>query len=221
VVARLVGFCGVELSSFYLDVIKDRLYCDTPDSRSRRAAQTVLHRVADSLLRLLSPILSFTADESWRFLGRKEAASLADLPVLDTALMDQKLSQEWKVLLALRELVLAEIEKARAAGRIKAPREAWAKVRVSDPQQAALYRQYEKQLPMILGVSRADLSEDSGAGEVTVEILKSESVKCARCWVYKSDVGVRSAWPDICPRCAEAVEEWQKNNPTLAAEASS
>ncbi len=116
VTSRLVSFCGVELSSFYLDVVKDRLYCDPPDSRSRRAAQTVLYRMADALLRLLAPVLSFTTDESWRFMGHAEAVSLADMPIADSALlMDAKLSEaDWKMLLSLRESVLGEIEKARA-----------------------------------------------------------------------------------------------------------
>ena len=87
-IARLVTFCGNELSSFYLDVAKDRLYCDGVNSRSRRGAQTVLHQIADALIRLLAPVLSFTADESWRFLGKSENVALADFPTVNAQFLN-------------------------------------------------------------------------------------------------------------------------------------
>ncbi len=206
VISRLVNFCGTELSSFYLDVVKDRLYCDPPDSPPRRAAQTVLHRVADALLRLLAPVLSFTTDESWRFMGHREGVSLADLPAVESALMDAKLSEDWKVLLSLRETVLGEIEKARAAGTMKAPREAVAHIRVKDAARAAFYKTYEPQLSTIFGISRVVLTQDASAEGLAIDIRKAEGAKCARCWIFKADIGVKSKWPDICGRCADAVE---------------
>jgi isoleucyl-tRNA synthetase len=218
VTSRLESFCGSELSSFYLDVIKDRLYCDPADSRSRRAAQTALYHIADTLLRLLAPILSFTADESWRFMGHPGAVSLSDMPEVDSALMDSHLAEEWKILLDLRESVLGEIEKARAAGKMKAPREAIARIRIHKAGFTVL-GSHEKDLPMVFGISLIEFAQDDTIKKTEITIEKAEGIKCARCWIFKSDIGVKSEWPDICGRCADAVKEWQNKNPQLAAEA--
>ncbi len=172
VISRLVNFCGTELSSFYLDVVKDRLYCDPADSQSRRSAQTVLYRVADSLLRLLAPVLSFTTDESWRFMGHSQAVSLSDLPISDSTVMDEKLSEDWKVLLSLRDSVLGEIEKARAAGTMKAPREAVAHIRLKDKDLAAFFKKYETHLSTIFGISRVTLSVDASVDVMQIAIQK-------------------------------------------------
>jgi isoleucyl-tRNA synthetase len=210
VTARLVNFCNADLSSFYLDVIKDRLYCDPAASRSRRAAQTVLYKLSDALFRILAPILGFTADECWRFLGRPESVVCADFPAVETAFVDGQLASDWQVLLTLRESVLAELEKARAAGRLKAPREAKAKIRIKGADYAALLKRYEGQLGSFLGISQADVTLDPGAANTQIEIDRAEGKKCERCWIYKKDVGVKADRPDICGRCADAVQEWEK-----------
>ncbi len=196
VTSRLVTFCGGDLSSYYLDVVKDRLYCDAADSRSRRAAQTVLYRVADALLRLLAPILSFTADECWRFMGHANAAALEDLPTVDDTAIDTALAERWKHLLTVRESVLQEIEKARAAGLVKAPREV--RVRIACPSEL---KAYEKDLSTIFGVSQVD-AQGSGA----IEIQKAEGAKCARCWIIKKDIGSNSRFADVCRRCADVLD---------------
>ena len=138
VTSRLVSFCILDLSGFYLDAIKDRLYCDLPGSLSRRAAQTVLHQIASNLTRLLAPILSYTADECWRFFRNDGGVAFEDMPVADSAQMDSKLSEDWKIVLSLRELVLGAIEKARAAGKVKAAREVKARIRVRAPEIAGV-----------------------------------------------------------------------------------
>jgi isoleucyl-tRNA synthetase len=217
VASRLVGFCGADLSSFYLDAAKDRLYCDPSRSPSRRAAQTVLYRVADALLRLWAPILSFTADESWRFLGHPQAIALSDLPAVEASLMDSPLMERWKTLLTVRESVLAEIEKARAAGLLKAPREAKVLLRLKENEQEIFFKNYGASLPLILGVSQVEVQQDAAVTGVAVTIQKTDGVKCARCWIYKKDIGSDSHAPDICGRCAQAVEAWKQTNPAWAA----
>ncbi len=208
VAGRLVNFCGVELSSFYFDVTKDRLYCDPVSALSRRSAQTVLHRTAEALIGLLAPILPFTADESWRFGGRAGSVALSDLPLVDDKLVNGALAQEWEKLLTLRESVLAEIEKARAAGLIKAPREAKAVMALADRDLQTLAQRYFSQLAMIFGISQVRLIPFEGAAQQIVTIEKSDGVKCARCWIYKPDVGARANVPDLCQRCADAVGPW-------------
>ena len=116
----------------------------------------------------------------------------------------------WQSLLALRESVLAELEKARVAGRVKAPREAKAKVHVKGDAYAALLKRYDGQLGMIFGISQAEVVPDPGGAGATVEIERAGGVKCERCWIFKKDVGVRRQWPDLCGRCADAVQEWEK-----------
>lgn len=216
VVSHLVNFCVKDLSSFYLDALKDRLYCDLPQSTSRRAAQTVLYHIATSLLRLLAPILPFTMDECWRFMGHSTSIGMEDLPEPNLDFANVKIADEWKPLLLLRESTQGEIEKARAAGMLKAPREAKAIVRAI-PDVFSFLQRFESQLPVILGVSQVQLVVDASTPEGTsVKIEKIESAKCARCWIHKEDIAAVSAWPDLCRRCAEAVDEWKKSNPELA-----
>jgi len=210
VTSSLVTFCISDLSGFYLDVIKDRLYCDPPGSHSRRSAQTVLDQIASRLIRLLAPILSFTADECWRFMGHQDSVALAELPAADGRLMDAALFENWKMLFSLREAVLLSIEKARAAGEVKAARETKAVVRVRKPEMAESFKRHGHELPIALGVSQVEWLNDPTVELFAVDIKKAEGAKCARCWIYKTDVGVHKEWPDICGRCADAVQEWQK-----------
>jgi len=210
VTARLVSFCISDLSGFYLDAIKDRLYCETPGALSRRAAQTVLHQIASNLMRLLAPILSYTADECWRFFRNAGGVSLEDMPRPDEALMNPKLLEDWKVVLSLRESVLGAIEKARAAGKVKAAREVKARIRVRSPEVSGSFHMHGSELPAILGVSQVQWAHDANVSFAEVDIEMADGHKCARCWIYKMDVGTAKAWPDLCGRCADAVEQWQK-----------
>lgn len=207
VTGRLVTFCNSDLSSFYLDIIKDRLYCDPVASRSRRGAQTVLYRIADSLFRLLAPILAFTTDECWRFLGAPEAVALMDMAEVDSSCLNETLAADWKKLFVMREQILAELEKARAAGVVKAPREAKAIVQLPQAADAAFFIRYGDTLPALLGVGQAAIS--AGPAQ-TIVIQKAEGAKCERCWIFKTDLGVAPAHPTLCARCASAVQEWEK-----------
>jgi len=219
ITSRLLVFCGTDLSSFYLDVIKDRLYCDPANSASRRAAQTVLHQIAESLLRLLAPILGFTSDESWRFMGHADSIMMADLPKANLSYIDESLNECWKKLFEMRAEALLSLEKARNQGTIKATREAKLTIGFRDQARYSFFKQYEDRLQIYFAVSKVELIADSVAGDVhAFQVDRADGMKCARCWIYKMDVGAVKAWPDICQRCADAVEIWQKENPSLAAE---
>jgi len=207
-VLNLVTFCNNELSSFYLDVAKDRLYCDGADSLSRRAAQTTLYHIADTLIRLLAPVLSFTADESWRFMGKKGSVALADFPTIKTEFIDATLADRWTELLALREAVVAEIEKARAAGVLKAPREAHIQVHLEDSASVTRYQAYGAELAAIFSVSQMQVEPASAnAHPWTITVLKADGAKCGRCWIFKNDIGADSRWPEVCKRCADVLAE--------------
>jgi len=210
VTSRLVNFCVTDLSGFYLDTLKDRLYCDPPASLSRRAAQTVLHQMASNLMRLLAPVLPYTTDECWRFLKNAGSVALEDMPIVNGSQMDMKLMDDWNRVLSLREKVLGAIEKARAAGKVKAAREVQAGIRVRSPEVADSFKSHGQELTAILGVSQVQWALDAHVEFVEVDVEMADGHKCARCWIYKMDVGAVKAWPDLCGRCAGAVEEWQK-----------
>jgi isoleucyl-tRNA synthetase len=210
VTARLINFCISDLSGFYLDVIKDRLYCDPAGSASRRSAQTVLDQIASCLIRLLAPVLSFTTDECWRFRKNQDGVALADMPDMNEAFMDDALKGRWNHLLGLREVTLVGLEEGRALGFIKAAREAHVKIGAKKSDIQKLFKTYEQSLPMILGVSSVELLNESVIGDMSAKVERTAYTKCARCWIYKIDVGAAKTWPDLCGRCAEAVEQWQK-----------
>ncbi|HLA77185.1 MAG TPA: isoleucine--tRNA ligase [Vicinamibacteria bacterium] len=207
---QLVQYCAVDLSAFYLDVLKDRLYCDPAQSRRRRAAQTVLLRVAEDLTRLMAPVLPFTADEIWPLIpGRAEASvHLAVFPKAEKA--DEDLLARWEVLLEVRGVVTKALEEARAAKQIAASLEAEVAV-TAPPEVAAALGRYEDlsstfpgNLANLFIVSRAGVRR--GEGEVEVEVSRAPGAKCERCWTYSPQVGSLSAHAGVCERCATVLE---------------
>ena len=207
---QLVQYCAVDLSAFYLDLLKDRLYCDPADSRRRRSAQTVLLRVAADLTRLMAPVLPFTADEIWPLLpGRsQESVHLAHFPEVET--VDEALLGRWEALLEVRAVVTKALEESRAAKRIAASLEA--EVVVTAPAKVAeALRRYQEQSTVFPGnlanlfiVSRATVSE--GEGELRVEVKRAQGGKCERCWTYSPKVGSLGAHAGVCERCAAVLE---------------
>ncbi len=206
VASRLVTYCVADLSNYYLDILKDRLYCDPINSLSRRAAQTVLEHIASNVIRLMAPILPFTADECWRFWNKPESVALTDLPSVNAGHMDSVLAREWDALLELRQRVLGSIEKARAAGRVKAAREVRSRIRIQKLETLNFFERYGSDLAVLLGVSQVETRLDAKVDFAEVDSEPAEGLKCARCWIFKTDVGHVAAHPDICPRCAGAVE---------------
>ena len=198
---RIYQFCAVELSSFYLDVLKDRLYAELPEGPDRRAAQYVMARLHDTLTRLLAPIVPHTAEELWDRMppGPSKAASvhLADWPTPDPALDDPARDTEWEALLGVRAKALAAIEVLRAAKLIGSSQAAVVVVGPSagvDASRLGL-------LATICNVSEVRIEAD---GEV-VSAHPSTYDKCERCWNLRASVGRVAELPTLCDRCAGVV----------------
>ncbi|MDH7570201.1 MAG: class I tRNA ligase family protein, partial [Armatimonadota bacterium] len=206
---ELHNFCAVDLSAFYLDMLKDRLYASPAASKERRAAQTVLYEVAVALCVMLAPVLVHTADEAWTHLpplgGRPESVHLAEFPVVNEALRDCALASRWEQLLAVREQVMKALEEARQKGEVAQPLEAHVRLRASGALLELLQR-YEADLATLFIVSRVTV-EASPDGELVVLVGRAPGVKCERCWLTREDVGLRPEHPALCARCAAAVLE--------------
>ena len=212
----LNAFATVDLSAFYNDVSKDRLYTFAARSPERRSAQTAMFVMADGLTRLMAPILSFTADELWRHLpgAREESVHVALFPTakeLD-ALADADLVARWQRLIALREQVLAEIEPLRKDKRIGSSLQAKVVVSATKAELAEL-EPYVKQLPMLFIVSEVELRpapddvEAHAEARARVVIERARGVKCERCWRYVPAVSADPAWAGLCDRCQHSLAE--------------
>ncbi len=200
------NFCAVEMSSFYMDVLKDRTYISAPKSVARRSAQTAMYKILDALTRMIAPVLSFTADEIWQYLPgeREESAQLAKFPRFEGVLIDAGLDARYEKILAVREQVQKSLEEARTAKQIGNSLEAKVKLTASGDT-LALLQQYADEWPTLLIVSQTEVVE--GSGELAVEVLAAEGEKCPRCWNYATTIGDDSTHPEICHRCVAALKE--------------
>ncbi len=206
----LHNFCVVDMSSFYLDIIKDRLYCSAPDDQARRSAQSALMIILEYLVVLMAPILTFTADEIWQHLPgcHGKSVQLADWPTADPVWKDQALGARWQTLLEVREEVTWALEQARKEKVIGGSLEAALTIWADGP----LYRQlkdYEEQLAVLFIISGVKLQE--GNPETPAEVIKGQRVpvsilvkkskghKCPRCWIFTCSK------EELCPRCSSVV----------------
>ncbi len=212
-------FCAVTLSSFYLDVLKDRLYTLPRRGRSRRAAQTVLWRLAHTLCRLMAPVLCFTAEEVWQELERLDGRAAWDARSVHAELFpepldvpqDAELIERFARLLRLRDEVYRALEVARRDHRIGSGLEARV-VLAAAPADEAFLRSFGDELRFLLLVSEvafgpvspAALRSDEIPG-LAVEVEKASGTKCERCWHHTTDVGADPEWPTACARCAANV----------------
>jgi len=204
------AFTTVDLSAFYADVSKDRLYTFASGSKERRSAQTAMYVIADGLARLLAPILSFTTDELWQYLpgSREESVHLALFPegVSLDGLDDPALTTRWERLIAVRDQVLAKIEPLRKDKQIGSSLQA--KVTLSATgDDLALLRSHEAQLPMLFIVSEVEVREGTQGGGLEISIDRARGVKCERCWRYVANVSADPERPGICDRCQDALAE--------------
>jgi isoleucyl-tRNA synthetase len=204
----LNGFATVDLSAFYADVTKDRMYTFRADGRERRSAQTTMYIMADGLTRLVAPVLSFTADAVWQFVPgrREESVHIAVFPEREqlTAFVDAGLIDRWTRLLAIREQVLAKVEPLRKDKVIGSSLQA--RVVLEAPAAGfALLDRYREQLPMLFIVSDVDVKKSEG-DELQVTIERAGGVKCERCWRYVPSVSADPAWAGICARCQDALQ---------------
>ncbi len=195
-------FVAVEISALYVDITKDRLYCDAADAPRRRATQTVMARVFDALAKLLAPILVFTADEAWQFAGNAKSVHLEALPEADAELRDEALEAHVESLLKLRAVIAQAVEPARQSKLIGNALEAAVSLDIADPALLDAVRDKASEIEEIFILS--DLTLGTGA-ETTARLVKTAHAKCARCWRHRPSVTTIAAHPELCDRCAAVV----------------
>ena len=216
-------FCNAELSAFYLDVLKDRLYTLAPKSIERRSAQTTIWKITEALVRLVAPILSFTADEVWEHMphveGREKSVHIAEfLPSTDVRSQDV-LVEDWDQVLRLREKVLSLLESQRQNKLIGKSLEAKVHLLSAEGSGVRFLNKFSSVLPELFNVSTVSFSEikdyvpklegsdvfDPGK-HITIEVSLANGLKCDRCWRYTRDIGTDLRWPSVCARCATALD---------------
>ena len=228
VYSALFNFCVVDLSAFYLDVRKDSLYCDRPDSDRRRACRTVMHEVFMRLTAWLAPIMPFTMEEAWlsRFPSETDSVHYRTFPETPEDWRDGGRAERWQTIRRLRRVVTGALEVERREKRIGSSLEAAPKVYVTDP----AYREalgaeaggdLDEFLAEISITSQAYLVDEEGepanfrledVSDISVDPGKAEGSKCARSWKYSADVGSDPRYPDVTPRDADALAYWDKLN---------
>ncbi|MGA3126669.1 MAG: isoleucine--tRNA ligase [Candidatus Korobacteraceae bacterium] len=218
---RLNEFFAVDLSAQYFDILKDRLYTFPRSSRERKSAQTALWRIGEALLRLVAPILSFTADEAWQFmpkmLSRPESVHLSLFPIANDVTGEirdreqaSRLRADWDYLFTVRELALRQLEELRNDKTIKANLEARVTITASGEDYQRL-AQYADKLAAFFVVSQVEVKASASASAIAFEVGKAEGVKCERCWNFSTHVGEDATFPTVCERCS-------KNLAVIAAE---
>ena len=209
------SFCVLDMSSFYLEIIKDRLYVEKADSLSRRAAQTVIYKVLNALVKIVAPILSFTSDEAWQYIRHTSGEDgrsvfFNDFPKVEGLSAPAEFTAKWDKIIAVRNDVQKALELARAEKIIGKPLDAEVKLYVSAKEEFA---KLEK-LPLaeLFIVSKADVIYAEGEGYeavefpgVKVKVEACQAPKCVRCWMHSDTVGQNAEHPELCERCAKAV----------------
>ena len=202
------NFCVIDMSNFYLDIIKDRLYCEKEKSELRRAAQTVMYRILSALTRLMAPIISYTAEEIWQFMPHssaddKESVFLNQMPSKSDIAIDDAFVEKWSFIYTAREIANKALEEARNNKTIGKSLEAKLIIHSSD-EDYDRYAALAEQLAEVFIVS--EVVVEKSADETSVEVVKAEGEKCERCWCYSKYVGTNHTHPTLCQRCAIAIE---------------
>jgi isoleucyl-tRNA synthetase len=214
-------FCVVDLSALYFDVLKDRLYTKAAANKSRRAAQTAVWKIASALVRLIAPVLVFTAEEIWRYLpkgkGDQPSVHMALFPEAESliAKIDPQKKEAWEELAKVRSAVLLKLEEARNAKSIGGSLEARVVLASSQPKVQSILKAYEKQLPALFIVSQVAVQDGLVSGQaigsdpsnIAISVEKAAGKKCERCWNYSTHVGENQRYPTICERCSDALTE--------------
>jgi isoleucyl-tRNA synthetase len=216
----LHDFCTVDLSAFYFDVLKDRLYTFAPGNRGRRSAQTAIYQIASAIVRLIAPTLVFTSEEVWKHLpglgSKVESVHMSEFPAAEKleAAFDKSRAADWERLLTVRQEVLKALEPARAAKTISGALEARATL-VATGGLVDLLRKYSAQLPALFIVSQVEVTEGhidgaalaTGLEGLQIRIERAKGAKCERCWNYSTHVGESADYPALCERCVAALAE--------------
>jgi isoleucyl-tRNA synthetase len=221
-------FCVVDLSSFYFDVLKDRLYTKAAKSKSRRSAQTAVWKITSALVRLAAPILVFTTEEIWKFLPKAQSepdsVHMTLFPEVEALAsgIEKGAAEKWERLAQVRAAVLIALEQARAAKNIGGGLEA--KVHLHAATELAglqkLLEEHQSVLPALFIVSQVVVDPRASEGSVpsellpglTIKIERADGQKCERCWNYSTHVGENARYPTVCERCTEALAEIESDD---------
>ena len=213
VIAKLQGFCSEDLGGFYLDILKDRLYTSGVDSKARRSAQSAIWHIAQALIRLMAPTLSFTAEEAWKFFATSEDFEASGetiftqlyyaLPAVADA---TELLSKYTELRTIRLDVTKQLEETRVAGAIGASLQAELTIRASGNKYSILQSMGDD-LKFVFITSAAVVEMVNSVEKESVTVAASKYKKCERCWHYRADVGVDAAHAGLCKRCVENLFE--------------
>ncbi|MBW2368923.1 MAG: isoleucine--tRNA ligase [Deltaproteobacteria bacterium] len=214
----LFNFCTLDMSAFYLDVVKDRMYTSPAASIQRRSAQTVMYRLLDAMVRMIAPVLSFTAEEIWKFVpeiaGKAKSVHLTFFPKVDENAVNEPIAEKWERILQVRREVTKVLELARAEKMIGHPLDAKVSLHVNDEMESFL-SPYADELPTIFIVSETEIVQGDETPEtaqateldgLSIAVSRAAGEKCERCWVYDPSVGSDVNRPTICTRCQAALD---------------
>lgn len=209
----LYNFCTVDLSALYLDVLKDRLYTSKTASRERRSAQSAMHSILDAMIRLLAPILSFTAEEIWLSLpnydGREGSVHLTQFPEVNPEYLDARLAHNWSTMIALRGEISRALETARKNKVVGHSLDARVDISPSDNLRSFM-EMHREDLKTLLILSQINITDKDEIKDpymsaefpgLTIGVTKARGKKCDRCWIYSETVGADLDHPTICERC--------------------
>ena len=205
-------FCVIDMSNFYLDIIKDRLYTSKQDSIERRAAQTTMYIILDALVKILAPMIPFTAEEIWKSMKhteeeKLESVMLTDFPKPQDEYDNEEISEKWDRIIKLKDIVSKELEKARAEKKIGHSLNA--KVTIyAENEQYEFIKQNLELLQTVFIVSCLEVKENERKDEIKlgVKVEQAPGEKCERCWMYSETVGTDKDYPTICHRCIENIK---------------
>ena len=195
VVSKLQIYCSEDLGSFYLDILKDRLYTTAARSLARRSAQTALHAITHAMLRWMAPFLSFTAEEAWKLIGSTPSVYTETYATL--AAPDEALLAKWSRIREIRDAANKEIETLRAAGKVGSSLQANLQLSLN-PQDHALLASLGADLKFVFITSAIVIEAKT---LITTEAIASNDLKCDRCWHYVANLGINPAYPLLCGRC--------------------
>ncbi|MBR4224683.1 MAG: isoleucine--tRNA ligase [Oscillospiraceae bacterium] len=220
VVHSIHNFCVTEMSNFYLDIIKDRLYCMGEKDPERRSAQSAMYLILSAVSRMLAPVLSFTAEEIWKYIPHRssdntESIFLNDMPEKINVTVDDAFIAKWDLLYKVRFAVTKALEVKRNEKLIGAPLEAKVTLHIPDADTYTKITSWSEDLAAVFIVSGvAVVNDDNGeqryddAGvDVSVTVERAGGSKCERCWCYSEYVGSNAVYPTLCERCSKQVEK--------------
>lgn len=202
------NFCVIQMSNFYLDIIKDRLYTAKPDSIERRAAQTTMYKTLDALVKILAPMTCFTAEEIWKYMPhsaseKQESVMLTQYPEVNNEYDNKELEEKWNKIIKLKDIVSKKLEEARAEKIIGHSLNA--KVTIYANANDYEFLKNNQELLMTVFII-SDLQLEKSDEEMKVEVEQAEGQKCERCWMYSKTVGQDKDNPTICNRCSQAIK---------------